>query len=112
MPPIAIANLPRPFNPEDGPLLGVRLPSPDEIWHGGMFRPGWCIGAWFKCISRPGLHHRVYEGPPDGTPRVRLGPEEILVDFNRPYRIKALFTNTTFSAVQFKVTKTHSDGST
>jgi len=54
----------------------------------------------------------VYEGPPDGTPRVRLGPEEVLVDFNKPYRIKALFCNSTFSAVQFKVPKTHSDGST
>ena len=75
-----------------------------------MFRPGWCIGASFKCIIRRGLHHRVYEGPPDGTPRVRLGPKQFLVDFARPYRIKALFCNTTFSAVQFKVMKTHSDG--
>ena len=37
--------------------------------------------------------------------RVRLGPEEISVDFSRPYRIRALFCNHTYSAVQFKAPK-------
>ena len=72
------------------------------MWPGGMFEPGWHIGAFFWCILRPGFHNRVYEGPPDGTPRVRLGPEEINIDFTRPYKIRALFCNHTFSAVQFK----------
>ena len=81
-------------------------PSPQAMWPGGMFKPGWHIGAYFRCIIRRGLHHRVYEGPPDGTPRVRLGPEEITVDFTKTYRIRALFCNTTYSAVQFKVPET------
>ena len=68
-----------------------------------MFETGWHTGAFFRCIIRPGLHHRVYEGPPDGTPRVRLGPEEINVDFVRPYKIRALFVNDVYLAVQFKV---------
>ena len=58
-----------------------------------------------------GFHHRVYEGPPDGTERVRLGPEEIIVDFSKAFRVRALFCNETFSAVQFKVQKTLEDGS-
>jgi len=77
----------------------------------GMFKPGWHIGAHFRCHCKRGLHHRVYEGPPDGTPRVRLGPEEITIDFTKAYRIKALFCNETFSAVQFKVLKTSRNGS-
>ena len=70
---------------------------------GATFDRGWHIGAYFRCILRPGLAHRVYEGPPDGTPRVRLGPEEINVDFARPYKIRALFINDVYLAVQFKV---------
>ena len=99
----------RPFSIGNGPPF---IPAPQAMWPGGIFRPGWCIGAWFRCLIRRGLHHCVYEGPPDGTPRVRLSSEEVLVDFNRPYRIKALFCNSTFSAVQFKVMKTYSDGTT
>ena len=76
--------------------------SPQAMCPGGMFEPGWHIGAWFRCNLRPGFHHRVYDGPPDGTARVRLGPEEINVDFSKPYQIRALFCNHTFSAVQFK----------
>jgi len=34
---------------------------------------------------------------------VRLGPEEINVDFARPYKIRALFINDVYLAVQFKV---------
>ena len=64
---------------------------------------GWHTGAYFRCIIRPGLAHRVYEGPPDGTQRVRLGPEELHVDFSRPYKIHALFVNDVYLAVQFKV---------
>ena len=105
----SIASVPRPFSIENRP---VNFPSPNAMWPGGMFRPGWCIGAWFRCLNRRGLHHRVYEGPPDCTPRVRLGPEEILIDFTRPYCIKALFCNSMFSAVQFKALKTFSDGTT
>ena len=77
-----------------------------------LFRPGWKIGAFFSCIDRPGLAHRIYEGPPDGTPRVRLGPDAVPVDFSRPYQIKAMFANEVFSAVQFNVPQTHADGST
>ena len=69
---------------------------------GGMFEPGWHIGAFFKCILRPGSVPRVYDGPPDGTVRVNLGPKEINIDFSKPYKIRALFCNHTFSAVQFK----------
>ena len=75
--------------------------APQAMCPGGMFEPGWHIGAWFRCNLRPGFHNRVYDGPPDGTERVRLGPEEINVDFSRPYQIRALFCNHTFSAVQF-----------
>ena len=90
---------PRQFSYGGGPPF---VPEPQAMWPGGMLSPGWHIGAFFRCILRPGLHNRVYEGPPDGTPRVRLGPEEINVDFTRPYKIRALFCNHTFSAVQFK----------
>ena len=93
---------PRQFLCGQGPPF---VPSPQAMWPGGMFKPGWHIGADFRCIMRQGLHHRVYEGPLDGTPRVRLGPEEITVDFSRPYRIRAMFCNHTFSAVQFKAPK-------
>ena len=86
--------------------------SPSQArWPIGMFKPGWHVGAYFRCHNRRGLHHRVYEGPPEGTPRVRLGPEEITIDFTKAYRIKALFCNETFSAVQFKVLKTSRNGS-
>ena len=105
----SIAGSARPFNLS---TRAVTAPASIEMWPGGIFRPGWSVGAWFRCLNRRGLHHRVYEGPPDGTPRVRLGPDEVLVDFTRPYRVKALFCNSTFSAVQFKVTKSHSDGTT
>ena len=88
------------------------VPPPQTMWSGGMFKPGWHIGAYFRCITRRGLHHRVYEGPPDGTPRVRLGPKEITIDFSKAYCIKALFCNNTYSAVQFKARKTFSDGTT
>jgi hypothetical protein len=77
----------------------------------GMFKPGWHIGAYFRCHQKRGFHHRVYEGPPDGTERVRLGPNEIEVDFSRAFRVRALFCNETYSAVQFKVQKTLPDGS-
>ena len=101
--------MPRLFTIGNGPPF---VPSPQAMWPGGMFKPGWHIGAYFRCITRRGLHHRVYEGPPDGTPRVRLGPEEITVDFTKAYCIKALFCNRTYSAVQFKALKTFSDGTT
>ena len=68
--------------------------------------------AFFRCIDRPGHHHRIYKGPPDGTPHVRLGPDEVPIYFSKPYRIKAMFANETFSSVQFEVPQTHSDGST
>ena len=42
---------------------------------------------------------------------MRLGPDEVPVDFAKPYRIKAMFANEVFSAVQFKVAVTHADGS-
>ena len=64
---------------------------------------GWKTGAYFRHIIRPGLAHRVYEGPPDGTSRVRLGPEEVMVDFARPYKIYALFVNDVYLAVQIKI---------
>ena len=93
----------KPFLPRpDGQSVGLSL----------MFKPGWHIGAHFRCHVKRGFHHRVYEGPLDGTPRVRLGPEEITVDFSTAFRIKALFCNETFSAVQFKAQKTLEDGST
>jgi len=34
---------------------------------------------------------------------VRLGPEEIMVDFARPYKIYALFVNDVYLAVQIKI---------
>jgi TfoX/Sxy family transcriptional regulator of competence genes len=77
----------------------------------GMFKPGWHIGAYFRCHKKRGFHHRIYEGPPDGTERVRLGPNEIEVDFSRAFRVRALFCNETYSAVQFKVKNTLPDGS-
>jgi hypothetical protein len=67
-----------------------------------MFEPGWKIGAFFRCIQRPGFHNRIYDGPPDGTVRTRIGPDEIEINFSRPYKIRALFCNSTYSAVQFK----------
>jgi hypothetical protein len=78
----------------------------------GMFKPGWHIGAYFRCHKKRGFHHRVYEGPPDGTERVRLGPNEITIDFSRAFQVKALFCNETYSAVQFRVKHTLPDGST
>ena len=63
--------------------------------------PGWTIGAQFKL--KHNTHHRVYEGPPDGTPRVRLGPEEVFVDFNRIYRVTGIYANALYTAVSFKV---------
>ena len=62
---------------------------------------GWTIGAQFK--FRHNTHHRVYEGPPDGTPRVRLGAEEVFIDFNRVFRVTGMFANSLFSAVSFRV---------
>jgi len=76
-----------------------------------MFKPGWHIGAYFRCHKKRGFHHRVYEGPPDGTERVRLGPNEIEIDFSRAFQVRALFCNETYSAVQFKVKHTLPDGS-
>ncbi len=70
---------------------------------GNTIDRGWQTGAYFRHIIRPGLAHRVYDGPPDGTPRVRLGPEEIMVDFARPYKIYALFINDVYLAVQIKI---------
>ena len=78
----------------------------------GMFKPDWCIGAYFRFHKKRGFHHRVYEGPPDGTERVRLGPNEITIDFSRTFQVKALFCNETYSAVQFRVKHTLPDGST
>ena len=73
-------------------------------WQSGRFiDQGWKTGAYFRHIVRPGLAHRVYDGPPDGTPRVRLGPEEVMVDFVRPYKIYALFVNDVYLAAQIKI---------
>ena len=41
-----------------------------------------------------------------------MGPEEINVDFTRPYQIKAMFANEMFSAVQLKAPYVKGDGST
>ena len=70
---------------------------------GNTVDQGWKTGACFRHIMRPGLAHRVYDGPPDGTARVRLGPEEVMVDFARPYKIYALFINDVYLAVQIKI---------
>ena len=64
---------------------------------------GWKVGAYFRHINRPRLSHRVYDGPPDGTMRDRIGPENLVVDFDRPYKIVALFVNDLYFSVQFKV---------
>ena len=63
----------------------------------------WKIGAYFRHTNRRGLAHRVYDGPPDGTIRDRIGPEILMVDFERPYKIVALFMNDLHFSVQFKV---------
>ena len=72
---------------------------------GSTVDPGWKTGAYFRHIIRPGLSHRVYDGPPDGTARVRIAPEEIMVDFARPYQIHALFVNDVYLAAQIKIPK-------
>ena len=83
------------------PPLAPSVPQP-RPHTGATIDRGWHTGAYFRCIIRPGLADRVYDGPPDGTQRVRLGPEEIMVDFTRPYKIRALFVNDVYLAVQFK----------
>ena len=81
-----------------------------ELWQacsrpltGNTVDPGWKTGAYFRHILRPGLAHRVYDGPPDGTIRVRLGPEEVMVDFARPYAIHSIFVNDIYLAVQIQI---------
>jgi hypothetical protein len=69
----------------------------------------WTVGALFK--FRNNTCHRVYEGPPDGTPRVRIGQDELFVDFNGTFRVSGIYVNTTFTAVSFKVAGVSKDDS-
>ena len=62
---------------------------------------GWSIGATFRFCGN--ASHRIYEGPPDGTPRVRIGPEELYMDFTETFRISGIYVNPLFTAVSFKV---------
>ena len=86
-------------------MLPPAVPSALQVRpHTGVsIDEGWHVGAYFRCIIRMGLAHRIYEGPPDGTQRLRIGPEEVHVDFSRPYKIRAIFVNDVYLAVQFKV---------
>ena len=84
------------------PPMMPTVPRP-RLHTGNTVDQGWQTGAYFRHIIRPGLAHRVYDGPPDGTQRVRLGPEEIMVDFARPYKIYALFVNDVYLAAQIKI---------
>ena len=62
----------------------------------------WSIGIHFKFMHNTA--HRVYEGPPDGTPRVRLSSEELHVDFNKIYQVTGIYADRTWTAVSFEVT--------
>ena len=75
--------------------------GPSQMSRRDCLPPGWTIGAKFEL--KHNTHHRVYEGPPDGTPRVRLGPDEIYVDFDRVYQVTEMYANSLFTAVSFKV---------
>ena len=94
-----------------GPHSTVR-PSPSQSTQGppisvsetgSLFITGWSVGAFFQHRQRRGFSHRVYDGPPDGTLRHRIGPESLVVDFMRPYKIVALFFNDVYLAAQFRV---------
>ena len=81
---------------DDEPMNRARERT-ERMWH--PLPPEWEIGAEFEFFHN--TLHRVYEGPPDGTPRVRLSPEEIFVDFEKTYTILSVFANKTFTSVEF-----------
>jgi hypothetical protein len=68
----------------------------------------WTIGVHFKFLHN--CAHRVYEGPPDGTPRVRLSSNELFVDFNKIHRVTGIYADRTWTAVSFEVTPTDQEG--
>jgi hypothetical protein len=61
----------------------------------------WTIGVHFEFMHNTA--HRVYEGPPDGTPRVRLSSEELHIDFNKIYQVTGIYADSTWTAVSFEV---------
>ena len=67
----------------------------------------WSIGVHFKFSLNTA--HRIYEGPPDGTPRVRLSSEELYVDFDKIYKVKGIYADKTWTAVSFEVFPTSDD---
>ena len=89
--------------PQPAPSQSVQEPPITLSQEGTLFITGWSVGAFFQHRQRRGISHRVYEGPPDGTMRPRIGPETLVVDFMRPYKIVAIFFNDVYLAVQFRV---------
>ena len=67
----------------------------------------WSIGVHFKFLNNTA--HRVYEGPPDGTPRVRLSSEELHIDFDKIYQVKGIYADKMWTAVSFEVIPTPED---
>jgi hypothetical protein len=67
----------------------------------------WSIGVHFKFMHN--TCHRIYEGPPDGTPRVRLSSEELHIDFSKIYQVTGIYADSTWTAVSFEVIPTLDD---
>ena len=79
-----------------------------------LLPPGWIPGARFRLTegvrrcddgalraNTNGFVHRIYHGPPDGSPRRHLQIDEVWFDATAKHRITGIYFDKEWTAVQF-----------